>query len=130
MNNILIRFNNILNNIHPEKGLGWLISSKSLSPIKVSEMKPITSGQTFCDWHTCLHLFYCITRVIRKGISNCSSIIQCHFMHTLSYHFLQTYVKLSPSNMNNFSLRDLHTFNIQPYLSIMFRNSLLYTLMR
>ena len=34
-------------------------------------------------------------------------------MHTLSYHFLQTYVSLSPSDMQDFSLRDLHTFYLQ-----------------
>ena len=40
-------------------------------------------------------------------------------MHTLSYHFLQTYVMLSLIDMNDFSLHDLPTFDLQPYVSIM-----------
>ena len=86
---------------------------------------PKTPGQTFCDLHTHLHLFYRIFHSIR--INNCDffSSIQCHFRHILSYTFLQTYVRISPSDMNDFSLRDLHTLYLPPYVSIMFRTSVL-----
>ena len=47
--------------------------------------------------------------------------IQCHFMHTLSYRYLCDYVSLSPSDMQYLSLRDLHTFYLPHYMSIMFR---------
>ena len=40
-------------------------------------------------------------------------------MYALSYPFLQTYVRLSPIDMNDISLRDLPTFDLQPYVSIM-----------
>ena len=51
-------------------------------------------------------------------------------MHTLSYPFLQKYVRLSPSDMNDFSFCDLQTLYQPPYLSIMLRNSILLYLMR
>ncbi len=38
-------------------------------------------------------------------------------MHTLNYSFLQTYVGLSPSGMQYFSFRNLHTFYLPHYVS-------------
>ena len=54
----------------------------------------------------------------------------CHFRHIFSYPVLQTYVRISPSDMNDFSLRDVPTFYLPPYVSIMFRSSVLSNLMR
>ena len=53
-----------------------------------------------------------------------------YFRHILSYPFFQTYVRISLSDMNEFSLRDLPTFYLPPYVSIMFRNSVPSNLMR
>ena len=39
-------------------------------------------------------------------------------MHILSYPFFQTYVRISPSDINDFSLRDLPTFYLPPYVHI------------
>ena len=47
----------------------------------------------------------------------------------MSYPFFQTYVRISPSDMNDFSLRDLPTFYLPRYMSIMFRNSVPSNLM-
>ena len=44
--------------------------------------------------------------------------IEGHCMHTLSYLFLQLSVRFSPRNMHDFSLRDLHTFDLVHYVSI------------
>ena len=51
--------------------------------------------------------------------------IYCVFMHTLSYRFLKIYVCSSPSDMQDFSLRDLHTIYLPHYVSIMFQNLLI-----
>ena len=48
----------------------------------------------------------------------------------MSYPFFQTYVRISPSGMNDFSLRDLPKFYLPPYMSIEFRNSVPSNLMR
>ena len=83
-------------------------------------------GAKLFDSPTCLHLFYGISCAVRKGRCNFFlSNIHCNFMHTLSYPFLQTYVRLSMIYMNDFSLRDLPTFYLPPYVSIMLRNSVL-----
>ena len=44
--------------------------------------------------------------------------------------FFQTYVRISPSDMSDFSLRDLLTFYLPPYVSIMLKNSVLSNLMK
>ena len=46
-------------------------------------------------------------------------------MHILRDPSLETYMRLSLIDMNDFSLRDLPTFYLPPYVSIMIRNSLL-----
>ena len=51
------------------------------------------AGQTFCDWQTHLHLYQCISLANRQG----------------RFHFLETYVSLSPSNINDLvSVTDRH----------------------
>ena len=49
-------------------------------------------------------------------------------MHSLSQPFLQTYVSEIPSDTNGFSLRDLPTFYLPPYRTIIFRSSSLENL--
>ena len=68
-----------------------------------------------------MHLFYAISCAIRKGRYNFFSSKWCCFMHTLSYHFLQTFERLSLIYMNGFNLRHLPTFHLQPYVSTLFR---------
>ena len=43
---------------------------------------------------------------------------------------MQTYVRLSLIDINNFSLRDLPKFYLPPYVSTIFRNLVLLDLMR
>ena len=80
-----------------------------------------THGQTFCDLHTHLHLFYLISHAIRPARWNFLLLYSVILVHSLINPFLQTYVRLSPSDMRDFSLRDLHTFYLPPYVSIMVR---------
>ena len=61
-------------------------------------------GQHFA---TRLHLF-CFHAIRIINVIFCS--IKCHFSHFFSYAFVQRYVRISPSDMNDFSLRDLPTF--------------------
>ena len=120
--------------IYDNEGGGWAIQSH----IQIFRFYPscydflkIPVGQKFCDLQTRLHFSYRIFHAIRpKNVFVFFSCIQCLFRHILSYPFLQTYVRISPSDMNDFSLRDLPTFYLPPYVSIMFRNSVLSNLMR
>ena len=53
-------------------------------------------------------------------------VIKAYF----SYLFLQTYERISPSDINDFSLGDLPEKILPPYVSIMFRNSIPSNLIR
>ena len=113
---------NILVVVAPVKGATPLGtgSSADISVVK----RDVTEGQTFCDLHTHLHLFYRISHAIRQAIWNFLLLYSVILVHSLINPFLQTYMRLSPSDMRDFSLRDLHTFYLPPYVSIMFRKSL------
>ena len=54
----------------------------------------------------------------------CSSI-SCHLRQYLTNPFVRSNVRLGPSYINDFTLRDLQTIYIPPYMSILFRDALL-----
>ena len=88
-------------------------------------LQHFATGQIFCEL-TCLHHFHFISHAIRPPRIQFSSTIQCNFMHTISYPVLQTYVRLSPNGMHDFSLRELHIFYLPPYLSIILVSKVTY----
>ena len=73
-----------------------------------------TLGQTFCDLHTHLHLFQIISHLINPA--RCNFLLSYHVIDAYFelYPFLHIYMRFSPSEMHDFSLRDLHTFFLSP----------------
>ena len=72
----------------------------------------LTEEQTFCELHTCLHLFHLISHAIKPDRCNfllVYSVILEYFDFELLF-LANIYVRLSPSDMHDFSLRELHTF--------------------
>ena len=80
-------------------------------------------GPTFCDLHTRLHLFQLIFHVIKPARCNFLLSYCVIYVYFELYLFLHKYVRLSPSEMHDFSLRDLQTFYLPPQVSIMLINS-------
>ena len=86
-------------------------------------------GQTFCYLYKRLHLFQLIYLVIKPPICNFLISYCVIYAYFELYPFLHKYVRLSPGEMHDFSLHDLHTIYLPPLVSILFINSLLPNLM-
>ena len=71
-------------------------------------------GQTFCDLHTRLHLFQLIVHVNKPTRCNFLLAYCVIYAYFELYPVLHKYVRLSPSEMHDFSLHDLHKFYLPP----------------
>ena len=89
----------------PDPSSLWYIPTQVI--IRQSQLKKDICGQTFFDLPTCLHLFYGFLHAISK-IEVISFYHEVSFRHTLSYPSLQTDVRISLTNMNDFYLAWLH----------------------
>ena len=74
----------------------------------------VCSEQTFCDLHTCLHLFQLISHIIKPARCNFLLSYRVIYAYFELYPFLYKYVRLSASEMHDFSFRNLHTFYVPP----------------
>ena len=82
--------------------------------VVVTIVTAMALGQMFFYLHTRLHFFQLISHVIKPPRCNFLLSYIDIYAYFEPYPFLDTYLRFSPSEMHDFSLRDLHTFHLPP----------------